>query len=193
MLNIVLLGPPGSGKGTHSKWLVQKYNFIPIAVGELLRKQIVEDTPDRPLIEHYVNQGQLVPNEISFKLVKPFIEQYYTSHSLLFDGFPRNQQQAALLDNLLMQYNIEINGVIFLDVPYEIVLERLKNRARIEGRADDQDETKIKTRMDIYEKEALSIMNYYKDKNKVYRVEGTQSLDQVTKAIQAIVNLFNSE
>lgn len=192
MLNIVLLGAPGSGKGTQTKRLVQKYGFIPIALGALLRKQIEENNTDKDLIERYINNGKLIPHSLTFKLVTQLVQAELPNQSLLFDGFPRTSLQATFLDNMLTQCNTKIDGVIFLDVSYETLLQRLKGRAIIEKRTDDQDSNKIKARMEIYEQETLAVVNYYKAQGKLHRVDGAQAVDQVEKIIEGIIDLLKS-
>ncbi|CDG49916.1 adenylate kinase [Cardinium endosymbiont of Bemisia tabaci] len=188
MLNIILVGPPGSGKGTQAERMIQKYGFMSIALGALLRQQIAENGANKTRIEEYINSGQLVPDDLSFQIVTELVQAKPSNASLLFDGFPRTIVQATFLDNCLVSYHAKIDGVIFLDVPNVHLLKRLKHRATIEARPDDQDDHKIKARMHIYQQETLSILNYYQDQNKLYRVDGTQAIDKVTKAIENIVD-----
>ncbi|TSJ81364.1 MAG: adenylate kinase [Candidatus Cardinium sp.] len=188
MFNIILVGPPGSGKGTQAERMIQKYRFVPIALGALLRQQMAENGANKVLIETYINRGQLVPDHLSFELVTGLVQGQPADTSFLFDGFPRTIPQVTFLDNFLKQCDAKIDGVIFLDVSNSILLKRLKNRATIEARPDDQDDSKIKTRMQIYEQETLSILNYYKTQGKLHSIDGTKSVDAVTQAIEAIMD-----
>ncbi|WP_419241764.1 adenylate kinase [Cardinium endosymbiont of Nabis limbatus] len=188
MFNMILVGPPGSGKGTQAERMIHKYRFIPIALGALLRQQMAENGTNKVLIEKYINSGQLVPDHLSFELVTQLVQAQPADASFLFDGFPRTIPQVTFLDHFLKQCGAQINGVIFLDVSNEILLKRLKNRATIEKRPDDQDVCKIKTRMQIYEQETRPILNHYKAQGKLHRIDGTQSVDEVTKAIAAIMD-----
>ncbi|WP_243517122.1 MULTISPECIES: adenylate kinase [unclassified Candidatus Cardinium] len=188
MFNIILVGPPGSGKGTQAERLIQKYGFISIALGALLRQEMAENGPNKKLIESYINSGQLVPDSLSLQLITQLVEAQPTDGLLLFDGFPRTLAQATFLDNFLTEYQSKIDGVIFLDVSSEHLLKRLKHRATIEARSDDQDDSKIKTRMQIYQEETLPILNYYKAQEKLHCVNGLQDVDQVTQAIEAIMD-----
>lgn len=188
MVNIILVGPPGSGKGTQAERIIQKYGFMPIALGALLRQQMVANGAHKVQIEGYINSGQLVPDHLSFQLITELIQAQPAAASLLFDGFPRTIAQATFLDNYLKQYHAKIDGVIFLDVSNQILLKRLKNRATIEARPDDQDDGKIKTRMQIYEQETLPMVNYYKARRRLHSIDGTQAIDEVTKAIETIID-----
>ncbi len=188
MFNIILVGPPGSGKGTQAQRMVQKYRFIPIGLGALLRQQIAENGPNKVLIEGCINTGQLIPDSLSFQLVTQLVQAYPSDASFLFDGFPRTLDQVTFLDNFLSQFHSKIDGVIFLDVSNEILLKRLKHRATIEERPDDQDDSKIKTRMQIYARETLPLVSYYKAQGKLYSIDGAQDIDSVTKAIETIMD-----
>ncbi|CCM10058.1 Adenylate kinase [Cardinium endosymbiont cEper1 of Encarsia pergandiella] len=188
MLNIILVGPPGSGKGTQAERMIQKYGFISIALGALLRQQIAENGANKSRIEAYINNGQLVPDDISFQIIRELIETKPSDESLLLDGFPRTIVQATFLDNCLVSYHAKIDGVILLDVPNVHLLKRLRERATIEARPDDQDDDKIKARMHIYQQKTLPMLNYYQHQNKLYRVDGTQAIDEVTKAIETIID-----
>ena len=189
--NIVLYGPPGSGKGTQAEKLVRKYNFVSIALGVLLRKKIEENPVSNQLIAHYINNGELVPDIFSFELIEKLIHEQPHDASLIFDGFPRTIQQSIFLDNLLSKYSIQIDAVIFLDVPEEDLLKRLQDRSVAEGRLDDQDERYIQKRMNIYKKETLPITTYYKDQNKLYKIYGSRNKDEITQKIEIIINGLN--
>ncbi|MBX9890291.1 MAG: nucleoside monophosphate kinase [Amoebophilaceae bacterium] len=190
MAHIILFGPPGCGKGTQAKKLtaITKYNFVCMALGDLLRKQISENAVHKATIEQYIRKGQLVPDSLSFEVVEDFIQKQAAGVSFLFDGFPRNIPQAIFLDNLLAQYKTQIEAAIFLEVEKKYLLERLQSRAVKEGRLDDQDLHTIQTRMELYEQETLPIANYYERMNKLYKVDGMRASDQVTETIEGIIN-----
>lgn len=188
MLNIILVGPPGSGKGTQAERIIQKYGFKTIALGALLRQQVAENGANKVRIERYINSGQLIPDSLSFELVSELIGASPSTTSLLFDGFPRTIAQAIFLDNSLQEYHAKIDAVIFLEVSNQLLLQRLKHRATMQARDDDQDEHKIQTRMQIYQEETLPILKYYQAQNKLHTIDGTRDVDQVTTAIQTIID-----
>ena len=186
MHNIVFLGAPGSGKGTQIEKL-KKYNFTIIALGALLREQVAQNTIYKPLIEQDLNNGKMVPDSITFQLAQSLIENQLPHSSFLFDGFPRTMAQALFLTDLLKKHHTQIDLVLFLDVPKEKLLQRIKKRA-IQGRADDQDEEKIKTRMHIYEQETLPLIHYYQQQNLLHRINGDNPIDKIAQEIQIIID-----
>lgn len=188
MHNIVLLGAPGSGKGTQAKRLVQRYGFRWIALGELLRKQVAEASIHKPLIERYIDHGHLVPDSISFGLIAELVQAHVGAQSLLFDGFPRTLQQAVFLNHCLAAHRAQIDATVFLDVQETHLIQRLQERAAKEKRADDQDIQKIRTRMQTYQKETFPLIAYYQNQGKLHHLNGNEAEEKITPAIEAIVN-----
>lgn len=187
MHNIILLGPPGSGKGTQAKYLIQKHGFLSIALGELLRKQIEEESIHKKVIEQYVHDGHLVPDSLSCKLVADLLQTHLPTQSVLFDGFPRTLKQAVFLSDFLAAYHVGIDAVLFLDVQEPHLIKRLQARAMKENRSDDQDEEKIQTRMQTYRKETAPLINYYQEQGKLYCLDGNQSTEQIMQTIEGVI------
>lgn len=188
MANIVLLGPPGAGKGTQSEKIINQYNLIPIVPGNLMRDHISQDTSIGRVLSNYINEGMLAPHEVVMDLVEEQVKAKKSGFKFLFDGFPRAIAQAISLDELLPKHGHQLDGVIFLDVPDEIVKERIRDRAKISGRVDDQSEEKIATRLEIYHNETLPVVDYYEKQNKLYRVEGMGLVEEVFERIIQIIN-----
>jgi adenylate kinase len=188
MANIVLLGPPGAGKGTQSEKIIDQYNLIPIVPGNLMRDHISQDTSIGRVLSNYINEGMLAPHEVVMDLVEEQVKVKKPGFKFLFDGFPRAIAQAISLDELLPKHGHQLDGVIFIDVPDEIVKERIRDRAKVSGRVDDQSDEKIATRLEIYHNETLPVVDYYENQNKLYRVEGIGPVEEVFKKIIQIIN-----
>lgn len=185
--NVIFIGPPGSGKGTQIEKL-KKYDFTVLALGQILREHVANDTIYRPLIESYMNSGHMVPDDITFKLTEELINKRRPGTSLLFDGLPRTIEQDHLLRGLLKKYNEQIDRVIFLDVPKDILIQRIKKRA-IDGRADDQDDEKIAARMHTYQERTLPLIEYYQSRYLMHRIDGSRSVEEIGQEIKALLEL----
>lgn len=185
--NIVFIGPPGSGKGTQIEKL-KKYDFTVLALGQILREHVANDTIYKPLIESYMRSGHMVPDDITFKLTEELINKRRPGTSLLFDGLPRTIEQDHLLTALLKKYNEQIDRVIFLDVPKDILIQRIKQRA-IYGRIDDQDDEKIATRMHTYQERTLPLIEYYQNKYPIHRIDGSRSIEEIGQEIKELLDL----
>eukprot|EP01132_Coremiostelium_polycephalum_P001055 gene1055-1338_t len=188
MANIVLLGPPGAGKGTQSDYILSLYNLRPIVPGNLMREHISQGTEIGKTLSQYINDGKLAPHEVVMRLVEEQITLHRSGFKFLFDGFPRAIAQAISLDELLPKHGHQLDGVIFLDVPDEIVKARIKARAKVSGRADDQSDEKIATRLAIYHQETLPVVDYYEKQNKLYRVAGTGAVEDVFRRMNLVIN-----
>ena len=188
MANIVLLGPPGAGKGTQSERIVSQYNLTPIVPGNLMREHINQDTSVGRLLSNYINEGMLAPHKVVMDLVEEQVKAKKHGFKFLFDGFPRAIAQAISLDELLPKHGHQLDVVIFLDVPDEIVKERIRDRAKVSGRVDDQSDEKIATRLEIYHSETLPVVDYYEKQNKLYRVEGMGPVEDVFERIIQVIN-----
>ena len=179
MINLVIFGPLGSGKGTQAQKIKEKYGFIHFPTGDLLRDEIKKQTPLGKNIEMVVNSGALVSDELIEEIVKEFIKNNKNARGIIFDGFPRTLHQAEMLDKELANNNMKIDLVIKLDIPEATIKNRLQYRALKEGRADDNDET-INNRLQFYYNHTLPILNYYKKTNKnIVDIYGDRDVNEV--------------
>lgn len=188
MINLLLFGPPGSGKGTQSKKLVEKYNLTHVSVGDLLRAHISDGTDLGKQAAIYINEGNLVPNRLMIGLLEEQISANKNGHGFVLDGFPRSIGQAEMLEKKMLLYDIQISAVIFLEVPEKISLQRIRTRATRSARVDDQDETKVARRMAIYARETLPVTDYFAAQNRLHTVDGVGEIDTVFERISTIVD-----
>jgi adenylate kinase len=186
MLNIALFGPPGAGKGTQSKILIEEYNLSYISTGELLRKEIKNKTKLGLEAQSIIAAGGLVSDEIIVQIIEKTITENPNANGFLFDGFPRTYIQAYILEGLMIKLNTSLNCLISLAVPEEVSVQRLLERGRTSGRTDDN-ETVIRNRLNEYYEKTIPVINFYKEKGIFLEVDGTQSVENVRKDIKAIV------
>jgi len=190
MLNIVLFGPPGAGKGTQSEKLIEKYNLNHISTGDLFRKHLGEGTGLGRLAQKYMDEGHLVPDEVVIGMVDEKIKSTTDAKGFIFDGFPRTVAQAEALDELLAKNNMEISGMIALEVPEDILKERIRGRGKTSGRADDQDEEKINTRIKVYLDETLPVADFYKKQGKLSNIHGVGEIDEIFAKIVEVIDHY---
>lgn len=190
MLNIVLFGPPGAGKGTQSEKLMAKYQLDHISTGDLFRKHLSEGTELGQKAQEYMDEGFLVPDEVVIGMVEDKIQSEPNSNGFIFDGFPRTVKQAEALDRLLNANNTPICCMIALEVPFEELKKRLLERGKISGRADDQSEDKINNRIQVYLDETLPVSEFYKTQSKFNGVNGVGTIDTIFEKICAVVESF---
>jgi len=183
MLNIILFGPPGSGKGTQAEKLIAKYNLIHIATGDLLRNEIKNQTPLGLEAKKLIDEGLLVPDEVVIGMISSKVDesQGKKTKGLLFDGFPRTVPQAKALDKLLALRNIEITALLALEVSEEELTRRILNRGKTSGRSDDTDVSVIKQRIEEYQTKTAPIADYYAKQNKFVAVKGEGSIEEIFK------------
>ena len=187
MLNIILFGPPGSGKGTQSKMLLKKYNLEYISTGDILRCHIANKTPQGIEAKALIDKGQLVPDELVVELLEAKLTQNKDANGFLFDGFPRTLVQAYILEGLLLKINSSLNAVIALDVPKQELTRRLLNRAKIEGRSDDN-EIVIQERFREYENKTMAVIDFYKTRDMFIPIDGTGSTDQIFERVENVID-----
>ncbi|GAB4240850.1 MAG: adenylate kinase [Ekhidna sp.] len=190
MLNIVLFGPPGAGKGTQSEKIIQKHSLQHISTGNLFRKHIGEETELGTLAKSYMDAGNLVPDEVVIGMVEDKITESLSSNGFIFDGFPRTVNQAEALDKMLEKHGLSISGMIALEVPEEELKKRIKERAKTSGRVDDQDDAKIDNRIAVYKKETSPVADYYKAQNKFSSVNGVGTIEEIYEKIEESIRAF---
>ncbi len=179
MFNIILFGPPGSGKGTQSTNLVEKYGLIHLSTGDLLRKEMKEGTLLGMEAKSLIEQGLLVPDAVVVGMIANAVDSNPEAVGFLFDGFPRTVAQAEALDQLLAAKNTSIATVLFLEVNQQELIERLIGRARTSGRLDDADPEIQQRRQDVYRNETLPVAGYYQNFNKVERINGEGAIEEI--------------
>lgn len=185
MLNLVLFGAPGSGKGTQSAKLIDKYGLYHISTGEVLRNHISRGTDLGKLADAYISKGQLIPDELMISILDDLLEnEAKGKKGVIFDGFPRTIPQAEALKKLLQKRGTDLHAVIGLEVPDDELMERLVNRGRLEGRADDNPDT-IRQRLDVYHTQTQPLAEYYNKERKYIPVNGSGAVDDIFKDIAA--------
>ena len=187
MLNIVLFGPPGSGKGTQSEKIIKKYGLVHISTGDLLREEVAAQTELGKKAKAIMDRGELVSDRIVIKMIRKKIEEHQTGAGFIFDGFPRTVQQARELRKALTDYDERVSVMISLDVPREELVKRLLNRGKETGRSDDNLET-INNRIDVYERQTIPVTYYYDKMHKHAAVDGIGSVDQIFKRIVEVIS-----
>ena len=188
-MNLIIFGPPGAGKGTQADFIVNKYNLYKLSTGEVLRNEIKNKTELGKEISSIINSGTLVSDDIVKKLVEVFISDKKYKDRLIFDGYPRNLNQAITLKELLSKYGQKIDLVLKLSVSLETITKRILERQTIEKREDDNEETAIK-RYKTYEKSTEPVIEYYKKFNLLKVIDGERSIDQINKEISDIINII---
>ena len=182
MKNLILFGPPGSGKGTQSAKVAEKYNLAHISTGDIFRREISNQTPLGIKVKDIISKGELVPDELLIDLLRNAIKQNSDTQGYIFDGFPRTLQQAKDLDKLMSEFRMEISKVLVLDVIEEEVVKRLLKRAELEGRSDDTEDV-IRNRMQVYRNQTEPLIEYYSEKGLVGTIEGVGSINGVFDAL----------
>jgi len=178
MLNVVIFGAPGSGKGTQSELIISKYGLFHISTGEILRQEIQKQTELGVIAEGYITAGQLVPDELIIKILAEKIDSNTDAKGFIFDGFPRTMAQGEALDNLLREKNTSIIAVLNLVVEEKELISRLTKRGEESGRTDDNPEV-IKKRLDVYRNQTEPLIDYYKKKGKLFNIKGNNEIRYV--------------
>jgi adenylate kinase len=188
MFNLILFGPPGSGKGTQSEKLVEKYGLIHLSTGNLLREEIAAKTPLGLEAKSFMDKGQLVPDEVVIGMIDSSLEHHKEAQGFLFDGFPRTVAQAQALDKLLELKKTNIATVLALDVNEEELIKRLLNRGKTSGRSDDVDESVIKKRLSVYNNETSPVADHYKKAKKFQPVKGEGTVYEIFSSLSEAID-----
>jgi adenylate kinase len=187
MFNLILFGPPGSGKGTQSEKIVEKFGLIHLSTGNLLRHEIASKTPLGLEAKNFMDKGQLVPDEVVIGMIDSCLEQHPDAKGFLFDGFPRTGAQAEALDKLLALKKTSISKVIAFEVLEEELVKRLLKRGETSGRSDDTNEEVIRKRFQVYNMETAPVAEYYKQQGKLEVIKGIGTIDEIFEAISASI------
>jgi adenylate kinase len=179
MINLILFGPPGSGKGTQATRLVEKYDLLHISTGDLFRYEIGNNTPLGLKAKSYMDKGELVPDEVTVGMLKNKVEANPGVKGYILDGFPRTIPQSEALDALMSEMGQSISKLIMLDVPDEELVKRLLERGKTSGRSDDLDENIIRNRIEVYNQNTTPVFDYYFNAGKSVKVWGVGSMDTI--------------
>ena len=187
MINLVLFGKPGAGKGTQAGFLKEKYNLKHISTGDVFRYNIKNGTDLGKLAKSYIDRGDLVPDTVTIDMLKDEVEKNPDAAGFIFDGFPRTAAQAEALDNFLESKDMKVDATIALEAEDDILVARLLERGKVSGRSDDQDESKIRNRFDEYNEKTAPLKAYYEKQGKFHSVNGIGEIDEITKRLSQVI------
>lgn len=179
MINLILFGPPGSGKGTQAAKLVETYDLLHISTGDLFRYEMGNNTPLGQEAKSYIAKGELVPDSVTIGMLRNKVETNPDVNGYIFDGFPRNIVQSEALDELLAEKDETVSQLIMLEVPDDEIVARLLNRGKTSGRTDDTDEAIIRNRIQIYKNETAPVFEYYAQKGKAIKIKGIGEIEEI--------------
>ena len=187
-MNIIIFGPPGAGKGTQAKYLVNKLNSFQVSTGDMLREEIKKNTTIGKNIINNMNEGKFVDDEIVNKLLENVIFDPNKTNKLIFDGYPRTINQAKNLDHLLNKSNQKIDFIFFLNVKKDSIIKRIEKRKILEKRSDDDSETILK-RYDTYMDVTKPVLDFYSKKENYHEIDGSLEIDNISQKIAQILNV----
>lgn len=193
MTNIVLFGKPGAGKGTQAAFLKEKYGLVHISTGDIFRYHIKNETELGRLVRSYTDRGDLVPDDVTIKMLQEEVAKNPDAKGFIFDGFPRTIAQAEALDAFLASKDMKIHGTLALEADDEVLVERIIGRGKVSGRADDQDETKIRNRFAEYNEKTAPLIAYYQQQGKYYPIDGIGSIEEITQRLSQAIDLIKSK
>jgi adenylate kinase len=193
MINLVLFGKPGAGKGTQAAFLKDQYNLMHISTGDVFRFNIKNNTKLGKLAQTFMDKGDLVPDEVTIKMLRDEVEKHPEANGFIFDGFPRTVDQAKALDNLMDSKEMQIDAVIALEANDEELIQRLLERGKLSGRTDDQDEDKIRNRFEEYNQKTAPLKEYYKTQDKFHTVNGIGAIEAITGRLSKVIDALKVE
>ncbi len=188
MVNLVLFGPPGAGKGTQAERLVERYTLVHLSTGDVFRRNIKGGTELGTLAKKYMDQGNLVPDEVTIKMLEAEANDHPEANGFIFDGFPRTQPQAKALDNFLQNKGQSISLMLSLKVSDKELKKRLIKRAETSGRADDADPEIIANRIEVYKRDTAPVADYYNAQNKLVEINGIGTIDEISQRLYDAVD-----
>lgn len=188
MLNIVLFGPPGAGKGTQSEKLVKDYQLVHLSTGDIFRYNIKNNTELGQLAKSFIDKGNLVPDEVTINMLQAEADKHPEAKGFIFDGFPRTTAQAIALDAFLNSKDTSISLMLALSVSEDELIKRLLLRGKDSGRADDSDEAIIRNRISVYNEQTAVAAEYYNQQNKYHQIDGIGSIDEIYQRLQNVIN-----
>jgi len=192
MINILIFGPPGSGKGTQSEHIAKKYNLLHLSTGDMLRAEIGSGSELGEKVKHIMARGELVPDEVVIAMIAARIDAEKSRSGFLYDGFPRTVQQAAELEKMLEGKGLKVNMMLALDVSHDELVKRLLGRGAISGRSDDQDMSVIENRIEVYRSKTEPLADYFRKKGVYSPVDGMGTVEEIFIRICTAIDKINS-
>lgn len=193
MLNLILFGPPGAGKGTQSEKLIDQYQLVHLSTGDMLRKEMADQSELGLKAKNLIEKGDLVPDEVVIGMIEKRLDQNPGAEGFIFDGFPRTVEQAQALDELLERKGETITAMLALEVPEKELIARLLERGKESGRADDQDESIIANRIKEYHNKTAPVANHYAGQKKFYPIEGVGSIDEIFERLTEVIDSLKAQ
>lgn len=188
MINLVLFGKPGAGKGTQAEFLKSHYQLVHISTGDVFRYNIKNQTELGKLAQSYMDQGDLVPDQVTIDMLEAEVEKNPQAKGFIFDGFPRTETQAQSLDAFLAKKEMEVSGTIALEADDDELVARLLKRGETSGRSDDQDEEKIRNRFDEYNQKTAPLRAFYSAQDKFHSINGIGSIEAITQRLMSVID-----
>jgi adenylate kinase len=188
MLNLILFGPPGAGKGTQAEFLIESYQLIHLSTGDLLRSEIAGQTRLGLEAKAFMEKGELVPDAVVIGMIQSKLEANQAARGFIFDGFPRTVEQADALDTLLNENKTPISGMLSLEVEREELINRLMGRGLVSGRADDQDQSVIENRINVYGQKTAPLISYYSAQGKHFGINGMGTIPEIAERLKTTVD-----